>query len=105
VELGLRYLVDANVIVLAESVPFDVQSVIRDAATYHGAAVVALVEQGDVLDAELGRAATVLEAPPGDVHPFSVLVGLYAARLDAGRTSEEAFREAVRVSGWEPGGG
>ena len=105
VELGLRYIVDASVIVLAEALPVDVQRVILDAASYQGAAIVALVEPGGALELELAQVSTVLEAPPGDVPPFSAMVGHYAARLDAGSTEEEAFREAVRDSGWEAGGG
>jgi sugar/nucleoside kinase (ribokinase family) len=104
VELALRYIADATVIVIAGSVPSDVLRVVQDAASYHGATLVALVDPGGSPDPALADVATVLQAPAVDVPPFSVLVGRYAANLDGGTAPAEAFREAVRASGWEATG-
>jgi sugar/nucleoside kinase (ribokinase family) len=104
VELALRYIADATVIVIAGSLPSDVLRVVVDAAGYHGATLVALVEPGAPTDPALAEVATVLQAPAGVSPPFTVLVGRYAANLDGGSAPAEAFREAVRASGWEAAG-
>ena len=104
VELGLRYLVDYRVLVVAEPVTSDVQRVALDAASYHGAAVVAIVPAGGRASDELAAAATVLEAPADEHALFADLVGRYAAGLDEGREPGEAFRMASRSTGWRAGG-
>jgi hypothetical protein len=101
-DLGLRYLTECQVLVVAEPLPAEVVSVAADAAAYHGAAlvVVSAVDGGEPISA-LPEGATVLEMPDEDDGAFPRLVGLYAAKLDAGATAADAWHEAVEESGWE----
>jgi hypothetical protein len=39
--------------------------------------------------------------PAGDDGAFDALVGRYAALLDAGKPSDDAWHEALAGSGWE----
>lgn len=101
VELGLRYLSDARVLVLAEPLDGEAQAAALEAARYHGAEVVALVTAGSVPDPKLAEAGTVLEAPPEDLEAFVQVVAKYAAGMEAGKSAAEAFREATDAIGWE----
>lgn len=100
VELGLRYLADARVLILAEPLETDAQPVALEAARYHGAEVIALVPSGSVPDPDVAGAGTVLEAPE-DLEAFVDVVARYAAGLEAGKPAAEAFREATASTGWE----
>jgi hypothetical protein len=104
VELGLRYMGDFRVLVVAESMPADVIAVAADAAAYAGAAIVVLVARGQDPPAGFGPAATILEAPEDAEPPFALAVARYAAALEAGRDPELALRAAVEAAGWEPVG-
>jgi hypothetical protein len=101
VDLGLRYLAEMHVLVLAEPLPADVESVALDAVGYHGAAVVALVASGASISHALADTGTVLETPAEPGTAFADLVGRYAAALDAGTDPATAFAEARQASGWE----
>jgi sugar/nucleoside kinase (ribokinase family) len=103
VELGLRYHADYRVLVLAEPLAEDAENVALDAASFQGAAVVAVVPPGAPVGERLANAGTVLEAPDGGAGAFPDLVGRYAAALDAGQDPSTAFSEARRATGWQSG--
>jgi hypothetical protein len=117
VELGLRYLGDCRVIVVAEPLPDDAAAAAAEGARYHGAALVAVVEPGTNPPRVLAEGATVLELPavedqapgggPDDPapdepgHAFAELVAAYAVRLDRGEPPETAFGAAVNEARWD----
>jgi sugar/nucleoside kinase (ribokinase family) len=103
VELGLRYHADYRVLVLAEPIPEDAERVALDAASFQGAAVIAIVPPGGAVSDRLSGAGTVLEAPGEGNGAFADLVGRYAAALDAGEEPQVAFASARRATGWESG--
>jgi hypothetical protein len=103
VELGLRYHADYRVLVLAEPLPEDAERAALDAASFQGAAVVAVVPSGGAVSDRLAGAGTVLEAPEDSEGAFPELVGRYAAALDAGNEPSAAFADARRATGWESG--
>jgi ribokinase len=99
IELALRYLPDYRVLVVAESLAPEALQVVLAATRWSGAALVVVVPNGseplDVPD------ATILEAPDGDPDDaFASMVGGYAAALDRGEESVEAFASASAASGW-----
>jgi ribokinase len=128
IDLALRYLPDCRVLVVTEPLGGDAASVTAEAASFHGAAVVAIVPAGTAPDPAIAEVATVLEVPMGRADgageadgedgadgdgesapgegdgtnaAFAALVARYAAGLDAGRAARDAFEEAVRGTGWE----
>lgn len=103
-DLGLRYLADWRVLVMAEPIDDETLAVAADAAVYHAAALILIVAQGANPQVALDRAATVLEMPEEDAGAFGALVGRYAALLDYGRPAEDAWHEALSGSGWEEAG-
>jgi hypothetical protein len=109
VELALRYLTDFRVVVLAAGLDDATIRVALEAAVYAGAHVIRFdgVSQssGGSVGATAGRAepdVTVVAPSSGAVGSFATLIGRYAAGLDGGQPPEPAFRDAVRLSGWEP---
>jgi hypothetical protein len=90
------------VLVLAEPVEEPVTQVVVDAARYHGAQLVVLVESGQPPPVVLGEDATVLERPQSDEGAFAALVGRYAVALAEGTEPAQAWQSAVRGAGWEP---
>lgn len=101
VELALRYLPGASVIVLADQlVESTVEAGIQGAA-FSAARLIVLVPAGGVTPA-VPPETTVLEAPEEDDGSFGRLVGTFAGALEAGVDPAAAFREAVTTSGWEP---
>ncbi len=104
VDLGLRYLAEIQVLVVAEPMTDDALRVVADAATYHGAALVVVSEAGAQPRDELPVTATVLEMPAEDSGAFVGLVGRYAALLDSGHAPAEAWHDAIDAGGWEPAG-
>jgi hypothetical protein len=131
IALGLSYVAACNVLVIAEPLPAEARTVAAEAAAYHGAAVVAIVEAGSGGDA-LPDDATLLEAPHdealddgvpdsseaespaaggdlSDAEPtsaarseaFDRVVAAYAAALDRGDEPSAAFRSASEAAGWE----
>lgn len=101
VELGLQYLPECRVLVVAEPVDAETQKVTAAAAIYHGAALVVLVAAGAEATPDLPPTATVLAAPDHDEGAFAALVGRYAAALADGRALTDAWQEALAASGWE----
>lgn len=105
VELGLRYLADVRVLVLPEPLGAEVSATVLEAAAYHGASVVAVTEDDSEDGADWPESATVLVAPPAGApqgrERFAVLLGRYAAALDAGSPADEAWRKATEAAGWE----
>lgn len=125
-ELALRYLPGAGVVVTAESLDPALLAVVADGASWANARLVAIVDEPAPRDAApaprspssgptrdeaaalreaLGDTPTILVAPERDPgEGFARLVGAYAAALDAGREPSSAFRDALTVAGWEPAG-
>jgi hypothetical protein len=99
VALGLQYLTAFGVLVVADDAPPEVLPACVDGAAFAGASLVVLVREGSVPPPDLPAAATVLEAPARDDGAFGTLVGLYAARLDAGDDPAQAFSAALG-EGW-----
>jgi hypothetical protein len=102
VELGLRYLSDVRVLIIADSLPDDVVAVVLEAVAYSGAAVIIIVARGVGPAPGFGPSATVFEAPEDAEGPFAVAVARYAAALETGTDPADALRAAVEAAGWEP---
>jgi sugar/nucleoside kinase (ribokinase family) len=104
VELALRYLGGASVIVVAEPLDPAALDVVSEATAYAGATLVLLLED----DASLPPGtddAIVLGAPRDDRDGvFARTVGEFAAALDAGTDPASALESAVAALGWEPAG-
>ncbi len=122
VELGLRYLADCRVLVIAEDLDDAARQQALEAAAFHGAAVIILASPGSLDPAALPDDITLLERPslamaddggeestvPGDARDvvaqeaaFARLVADYAARLARGIAPEQAFRAALEHEAWE----
>jgi hypothetical protein len=108
VELGLRYLPECRVLVLAEPLGADAMVAALAGAAYHGALVVAIVPDAGSPPPGLSDDATVLAHPDAEddaaLDAFARLVGAYAAALDAGTPAARAFESARASVGWEPAG-
>lgn len=123
VELGLRYVTDCRVLVVAEELDEEARAQALDAAAYHGAATIIVASAGTVDAGELTDSVTLLERPTlamvdedgeeADVPPdaramaaqeatFAGLVAEYARRLDRGEAPAEAFMAALQGGAWEP---
>ena len=100
VDLALRYLPGARVIVACDLLPGPAVDVVVRDASYSGAALVLLVRPGVEVPPPAGE-AIVLELPDRDDGSFANLVGFLAAALEAGVEPSAAFAEAVESSGWE----
>lgn len=105
VELGLRYIAEVTVLVLAELLAPDAEAAALDAAAYHAAPVVAVVPAGGTPGKRLVEQATVLEAPEEDAAGFAEMIARYTAGLASGSAPADAFAAAVRDAGWEPANG
>jgi hypothetical protein len=105
IELGLRYVSDCRVLVIAESLAGPALAAAVDGAQYHRAELIVAAPMGTSGDAAatLPDHATVLTQPEGDeaVGAFTELVGRYAALLDSGRGAADAWRDALNATGWE----
>ena len=101
VDLGLRYLTDFAVVVLAEPAGVDVIRVVADAARWAEARLVLVVAAGATVPDGLPADDIVFEAPETDPDGvFATLVGDIAAALDDGAELEDAFRTSVASDGW-----
>ena len=98
--LGLSYLAECQVLVVAEPLAPDALAAAFEAARYHGAALVVLTPSGAAPD-NVPPDATVLELPEPAIEPFNRLIGRYAAHLDAGGAAADAWQDALANSGWE----
>jgi hypothetical protein len=126
IAMGLRYVPDCRVLVVAEDLTREAWSAALEAAEFHAAAVVALASAEARLPDDLPAGATVLLRPvavvadatgPGDPaqgagptwlaadDAFAAVVADYALRLDRGEVPEGAFREALRHGAWEASAG
>lgn len=101
VDLALRFLPGASVIVLADALSEGTTAAGVEGAAFAAARLIVLVSAG-ATPPDLPTEATVLEAPPEDDGSFGRLVGVFAGALDAGAEPAAAFGEAVATSGWEP---
>lgn len=100
IELAIRYLADATVVVSADGLEAGAAAALAGAASFAGAQLV-LAGEGSV-PASDDPSVTVFEAPASDPDgAYASMVGRYAAALDAGRTPADAFRAATSESGWE----
>jgi len=100
IDLALKFLPQARVIVLAGPLPEAAVTAAVEGAAFAGARLVVLVPAGAVPPA-VPAEATVLEAPSDDDGSFGRLVGIFAGALESGLEPAAAFREAVDSSGWE----
>jgi sugar/nucleoside kinase (ribokinase family) len=101
IDLALKFLPQARVIVLAGPLPEAAVTAAVEGAAFAGARLVVLVPAGAVPPA-VPAEATVLEAPSDDDGSFGRLVGIFAGALDSGVDPAAAFSEAVSTAGWEP---
>ncbi len=101
VELGLRYLTDYRVVVVAEPSSPEVVAVAVDAARWGSARLVLVTASGTTVIDAIPPDATVMEAPPADPDgAFAAVVGRFAAALDDGAAPDEAFRGSLAADGW-----
>lgn len=104
IELGLRYVADCRVLVIADVLDAPAAAAAVDGARYHGAKLVlttAVAAPAGAPSIDLPADATLLAAPDRDDGAFAELIGRYAARLDAGSDAADAWRDAVDATGWE----
>jgi hypothetical protein len=101
VELALRYLPAASVIVIADQLTESAVQAGIAGADFATAKLIVLVPAGGSAPS-VPAGTTVLEAPQDDDGSFGRLVGTFAGALEAGVDPAAAFREAVAASGWEP---
>lgn len=103
IDLGLRYLTEFSVLVVAVPVDDAVASIVSAAAGWASAALIVLVDEGATPTTGLPPDAIVLQAPPPDPDgPFDILVGDLAASIDRGVPAGDAFRDLLVAAGWEP---
>ena len=126
IALGLRYVPDCRVLVIAEDFTEDAWTAALEAADFHAAAVVALASAEAHLPDDMPAGATVLLRPvavvadasgagdPGQSagltwlaadDAFAAVVADYALRLDRGEAPDGAFRAALRQGAWEASAG
>ena len=108
VELALRYLTEARVIVSVEQTDAAVAQAVSESAAFSGSHLVVVdgpnagsARAADVSDDDVTR----LAAPRHDDGAFAAVVGDYAAALDRGERPNVAFQRAVDDIGWEPADG
>ena len=105
VDLGLRYLTDFAVVVLAEPADAETVAIVAEAARWGGAGLVVVVGAGEPVPDGLPPDAIVFEAPDADPDGvFATLVGTFAAALDDGSDPRDAFRASVESDGWTESG-
>jgi sugar/nucleoside kinase (ribokinase family) len=116
VELGLRYVPECRVLVIAAVLDADALSKTLESAQYHGAAVIMVAPAGTIDAEALSDEVTLLERPQpedeedaqdesaiaADDAAFGAFVAEYAVRLGRGEPPSEAFAAALGDSAWEP---
>ncbi len=101
-ELGLRYLVDFAVLVLAEPAAANVMQVVADAAAWGETRLIVVVDPGAEVPDGLPADAIVFEAPDlGPEDAFASMVGSFAAALDVGEDPAQAFQSSIETDGWK----
>ncbi len=101
VELGLGYILEFGVLVLAEELDPAAEAAALDAAAYRGARVIAVLPTDATPGERLAATATVVAAPPDDGGAFPEMLGRYAAELDRGSAPAESLERAAAAVGWE----
>jgi hypothetical protein len=105
VELGLRYLTDFAVVVLAEPADAQTISVVADAARWGEARMILVLDAGQTVPDGLPGEVTVFESPGSDPDgAFADLVGTFAASIDEGTEPGAAFRSSIASDGWTEAG-
>ena len=108
IDLALKYLDPAGVLIVTDDVPADVLAAAVAASSYASLRLVVLLASGGLaarsMPAGLPADATVLAAPDdgADEGAFESLVGAYVAALDGGADPAAAFAAAQGGTGWEP---
>ena len=101
VDLGLRYLMQVDVLVLADASQPEIVKVVVDAARWGEATLLLVVGPGSTVSDDLPPDAIVFEAPATDPDGiFAEFVGSFAAALDDGAEPGAAFRTAITSDGW-----
>jgi hypothetical protein len=101
VDLGLRYLTDYGVVVLAEAAGAEVVAVVAEATRWGAARLILVVGAGATVPDDLPPDVIVFEAPDDDPDgAFAILVGTFAAALDDGADPADAFRTSIASDGW-----
>ena len=99
-ELALRYVPDYRVVILAADLDRAATDTVIAAAGWSEAALIALVADGDPVDA-FPATTTVLVRPPADPDgSFAAMVAAYAGAIDRGADPAAAFASAQREGGW-----
>jgi hypothetical protein len=105
VELGLRYLTDFAVVVLAEPADPETIAVVADVTRWGEARMILVVSPGQTVPDGLPGEVTVFESPPSDPDgAFADLVGTFAASIDEGTELGAAFRSSIASDGWTEAG-
>jgi len=101
-ELGLRYVPDFRVLVLAAPELPSLIAGAADAAAFAGAQLIVIATTKTPVD-NLPAGVTVVSAPRGEPgeSALAALVAAYAVALDAGEESREAWRRASVAAGAE----
>jgi hypothetical protein len=101
VDLGLRYLTEFAVVVLAEPAGPEVVAIVVEAAQWGESRMILVVGAGRRAPDGLPADVVVFEAPAADPDgAFAGLVGSFAVALDGGTEPGEAFRASVASDGW-----
>ncbi len=101
VELGLRYLTEFAVLVIAEPVDGATTAVVAEAAGWGDARLIVILPRDSPVPERLPADAVVFEAPETDPDGvFAAFVGHFAAGLDDGVEPEAAFRGSLGSDGW-----
>jgi hypothetical protein len=101
VDLGLRYLTEFAVLVVAEPVDPATVVVVAEAASWGDARLILIVCAGERVPDGLPTDVVIFEAPAADPDGvFASLVGTFAAGLDGGTAPEAAFRASLESDGW-----
>jgi hypothetical protein len=101
VDLGLRYLTEFAVLVIAEPVDGATSAVVAEAAGWGDARLIVILPRDAPVPDDLPIDAVVFEAPEADPDGvFATLVGHFAAGLDDGAEPEAAFRDSLGSDGW-----
>ncbi len=101
VDLGLRYLTEFAVVVIAEPMDEATTGVVAEAARWTDARLVVVIPRDAPIPGGLPSDAVVFEAPDTDPDgAFATLVGHFAAALDDGAEPEAAFHASLGSDGW-----
>jgi hypothetical protein len=105
VELGLRYLTDFSVVVLAETADPETVAVVAAATRWGDAKMILVVRAGQTVPDGLPADVVVFESPADDPDgAFADVVGAFAAALDEGTDPGVAFRNSIASDGWTEAG-